>query len=188
MSSAAVGVVTLTVVDALAEPPAPVHVRLNVVAAEIAFVCWLPFVALVPDQPPVAEHVVAFVLVHVSVDGLPLVTGVGFAVSVTVGGVTAATDTVTDRLTVPPLPAHVRTNVLPERSALVFCDPVSGVLPLHAPEAVHVVALMAFQERLADPPLATLVGVAVNDSVGAGATVTVTDRVMLPPAPVQANV
>ena len=86
----------MTVVDALADPPAPVHVRLKVVAAVIAVVCWLPLVDLVPDQPPVAAHVVAFALVQVSVEGLPLVTGVGLAVSVTEGGVAAVTETATD--------------------------------------------------------------------------------------------
>lgn len=68
-----------------------------------------PFVDLVPLQPPDAVQAVAFVAVHASVVELPLKTVVGFALSVTVGGVgPAATVTVTVCAAVPPAPLHVR--------------------------------------------------------------------------------
>ena len=67
-------------------------------------------------------------------------------------------------------------------------EPLSGVAPLQASEAVHVVALVDAQERVADAPPETVVGFAVNDSVGGGATVTLTELLALPPAPVQVKV
>jgi hypothetical protein len=47
-------------------------------------VLCVPLVAFAPLQPPEAVHEVAFVELHVSVEAPPLVTVVGFAVSVTV--------------------------------------------------------------------------------------------------------
>jgi len=185
MDTDALDAATLTVAEAFADPPTPVHVRVKVVAAVIGPVDWLPLVAFVPVQPPVAEHVVAFVLVQLRVEATPLATLVGFAVSVIEGAGLGVTVTVTDRAIVPPLPEQLRVKMLVDESALVFCEPLSVVVPLQAPEAAHVVALVDAQERVVDAPLETVVGFAVNDSVGGGATVTVTDRLVLPPAPVQ---
>ncbi|HKQ25236.1 MAG TPA: hypothetical protein VJT81_12410 [Burkholderiales bacterium] len=78
-------VVTVTVADALAVPPGPLHASVNVLVLVNAPLDWLPEVALLPDQAPEAEQEVAFVDDHVSVDDPPLATDVGFACSDTVG-------------------------------------------------------------------------------------------------------
>ena len=61
-------------------------------------------------------------------------------------------------------------------------------MPDHAPEAVHDVALVEVQVSVELPPLETLVGLALIDTVGAGVTVTVADCVAEPPPPTQVSV
>ena len=63
-------------------------------------------------------------------------------------------------------------------------------MPLHPPDAVQLVALAEVQVSVDALPLATLVGLALNDTVGAGGaeTVTVADCDAEPPAPVQVRV
>ena len=71
------------------------QVSVNWVAAVRFEVLCVPLVASLPLQPPEAAQEVAFVDDHVRVDAAPLLTVVGFPVSVTVGtGV--VTVTVTD--------------------------------------------------------------------------------------------
>ncbi len=66
-----------------------------------------PLVALLPVQAPEAVLLVAFVLLHVSIELLPLETAVGFAVRLTVGaGLAADTVTVVDRELLPPVPVQ----------------------------------------------------------------------------------
>lgn len=77
--------VTVTVADWPAEPPAPVQVSVNVVAAVRFPVLCEPETALVPDHPPEALHEVAFVEFQVSVEALPETTEVGLAAMLTVG-------------------------------------------------------------------------------------------------------
>ena len=62
-------------------------------------------------------------------------------------------------------------------------------MPAHPPDAVQAFALADDQFSVAEPPLATVVGVAVNVTEGAAGcvTVTFTDCVVSPPAPVQVN-
>jgi hypothetical protein len=62
--------------------------------------------------------------------------------------------------------------------------------PVHAPDAVQLVEFVEDHESFDVPPEATDVGDAENVSVGAVAlvTVTVTERVIEPPDPVQASV
>ena len=63
---------------------------------------WEPLAALLPVQLPLAVQVGDVPVVdHVNVDEPPLVMLVGDAVSVTVGGVTLLTVTVTDLLSLP---------------------------------------------------------------------------------------
>ena len=76
---------TVTVVDLLTLPPAPVQVRVKLPLAVSAPVDWLPDVALVPDQPFEAVQVVALVEDQVRVEDAPLATEVGFAASYRVG-------------------------------------------------------------------------------------------------------
>jgi hypothetical protein len=74
--------VTPTTADALADPPAPVHVRLNVFAAVTGPEDWVPLVGFEPLHPPDALQVVALVLVQLRLDDEPLATEDGVAVSV----------------------------------------------------------------------------------------------------------
>ena len=75
------------------------------VDAASAPVLWLPLVALVPVQPPVAVQDVALVELHVSMEAPPLATAVGFAISVTVAVGTTVTVAVA-MLLVPPAPVQ----------------------------------------------------------------------------------
>jgi hypothetical protein len=68
----------------------------------------------------------------------------------------------------------------------VLCVPLTGSVPVQAPEAVHAVALVEDQVKVELPPLATLLGLALSETLGAVAlTVMVADWVALPPAPLQ---
>jgi hypothetical protein len=61
-------------------------------------------------------------------------------------------------------------------SVPVDCEPVTGMLPDQAPEAEQEVALVADQVNVELPPLVTVLGLAVNVTVGAGeVTETVAD-------------
>ena len=81
----AAAAVAVTVTDCASLPPAPVQLREYIVVAETAR-DTLPLVDLLPvNAPPLAVHVVALVLVQVSVVAAPAVTVVGDAVKVTVG-------------------------------------------------------------------------------------------------------
>jgi hypothetical protein len=74
----------------------------------------------------------------------------------------------------------------------VELEPLVDLLPDQAPEAVHAVALVEDQVRVELVPLETLLGLALNVTVGVGcaaAIETVTDfAVEAPPAPVQVKV
>ena len=60
--------------------------------------------------------------------------------------------------------------------APVDCEPFTALVPDQAPEAVQAVAFVDDHVRLALLPLATVLGLAVRATVGAGAvTETVTD-------------
>jgi hypothetical protein len=74
-------------------------------------------------------------------------------------------------------------------SAPVDCEPLTGLPPDHAPEAMHEVALVADQAKVELLPLITELGLALRLIVGAGDfTDTVADCAALPPAPVQVKV
>ena len=81
----AVAEVTVTVADWLVEPPAPMHVSVNVVFTVRFPVLCEPETALVPDHPPEAVHEVALVELQVSVEAVPETTGLGLVEMVTVG-------------------------------------------------------------------------------------------------------
>ena len=73
----------------------------------------------------------------------------------------------------------------------VLCEPDVANDPLQLPDPVHDVAFVEVHVSVLVPPLATEVGDADNETVGAGvAAVTVTDavRCVVPPAPVQLSV
>jgi hypothetical protein len=80
--------VTVTVVEAVALPSAPVHLSVYVAVAEGVSVVE-PLVASVPDHAPDPVQDVVFVELHVSVVELPTVMAEGDAVIVAVGGCAA---------------------------------------------------------------------------------------------------
>lgn len=102
------GAWTVTEVDALDVPPAPVHERVKVVLLERAGVNSEPPSAFDPLQPPEAVHEVALAVDHRSVVPLPATTVVASLVRLTVGaGDGACTATETVAVAVPPEPVHV---------------------------------------------------------------------------------
>ena len=70
----------------------------------------------------------------------------------------------------------------------MLCVPLVARLPLQAPLAVQLVALVEDHVSVEEPPLATLAGAAVSVTVGSGTTVTVVDALALPPGPEQVSV
>ena len=60
-------------------------------------------------------------------------------------------------------------------SAPVFALPPVGSLPDQPPEAVQLLALVEDQFSVDDPPVLTVVGLALRLTVGDAATLTVTD-------------
>jgi hypothetical protein len=115
-------------------------------------------------------------------------------VSITVGegggGGPGPTLTVTDWLALPPAPLQVKLNVPVDVSGPVLCVPVVAFAPDHAPEAVQVLAFVDDQLKVASSPALTEAGFALRETVGAGggsppSTSTVTERLVVPPGPVQ---
>lgn len=150
-----------------------------------------PVVGFAPLHAPDALQVLALVAVQLSVAAPPLCTVPGLAANASVGAGTGGvvTFTVTVCVTVPPAPVHESENALLAINGPVDWDPDGGFCPDHAPDAVHEVALADDQVNVAAPPLATLVGSALSDTVGAGggggalSTTTVTDCEAVPPTP-----
>ena len=69
------------------------------------------------------------------------------------------------------------------------CEPLTGMLPNHEPDAEHDVAFAADQVSVELLPLITELGLALRLTVGADDfTDTVADCMALPPAPVQVSV
>ena len=69
------------------------------------------------------------------------------------------------------------------------CDPLTGLAPDQAPEAVQAVAFVADQFRVALPPLVIALGPTLKVTVGVGDLMeTVADCAAVPPVPVQVKV
>jgi hypothetical protein len=160
-------VVTMTVAEAVALPPVPVHCRLKVALLVSTLLCWLPDVALLPVQAPEAVQEVAFVEDHVIVDRAPLATVVGFAEIVTVGAAGGGggveppvTVTVAERAVLPPDPVQVRVYIDVAVKGPTVWLPVVALFPDHAPVPAHEVALLDVQLRTDVPPDAMEVGLA----------------------------
>jgi hypothetical protein len=75
-------------------------------------------------------------------------------------------------------------------SAPVDCEPVMALVPCHAPEAVHEVALLDDHVSVDAPPRLMVLGLALKltVTVGFALTVTVAVCVAVPPAPVHVRV
>jgi hypothetical protein len=99
---------TVTVVDWVVAPPAPVHVSSNSVVFESFPVDQSPVVLTGPCQPPLAVQAVASVAIQWSVATPWSETVVGVAVSVIEGApAPACTVTAADPAADPPCPVHV---------------------------------------------------------------------------------
>lgn len=169
ISVGAAGVVmTATVTDCEIEPLPPEQLRVNVLSLVSAPVDCDPLVVFVPDHAPEAVQLVTFVVSQLRVEALPLVTLVGFAVSVNVGSDGGETDAVTVCDVVPPAPVQLSEKKLVTFKGADVSVPEVGFAPFHAPEAVQLVASLLDQSSLTVLPATTVVGVALNRSVGAG--------------------
>lgn len=148
-----------------------------------------PLGARLPDQAPEAVQEVALLLDQVSSAAVPELTVLGLALSVTTGGKGGAV-TVTDCVAEPPSPVQVRSYSVVFDNAPVDHVPLVATAPLQPPEAVHAVASVDLQVKVALAPLLTVVGSADSDTVGAGSvTTTLADcEAAAPPAPVQVSV
>jgi hypothetical protein len=167
-----------------------VHASTNIVVALSAPVDWLPEGPFEPVHPPEAVHELALADDQVSVELAPAFTVVGFADNITVGGGGAPiTVTVTLRCALPPSPVHCRVKVVLFVRLLIAWLPEVCRFPVQPPDAVQAVAFVDDQVSWVLPPLATLVGLAFNVTVGADGcwaeTVTVTESMAVPPSPVQ---
>jgi hypothetical protein len=90
---------------------------------------------------------------------------------------------------VPPVPVQAKVNLVVAVSDGVLEDPLTGCVPLQPPEAVHDVAFAEDHVSFEVAPLATVVGLAPNETVGSGAvTDTVADCAALAPAPLHVSV
>jgi hypothetical protein len=160
--------VTVAVAAALV-PPGPVQVSEYDVVAVRAPVLWLLLAGSAPLQPPEAAQAVALVELQVKVDVPPGATTVGLAVKVAVGAAGAVTVTVAVAAAlVPPGPVQVSEyDVVAERAPVLWLL-LAGNAPFQPPEAAQAVALVEVQLSVDVPPLAILVGFAVNAAVGAG--------------------
>ena len=78
------------------------------------------------------------------------------------------TVTVTFSLAEPPVPVQVRVYVVDAWRAAVDDEPLVPRVPDQPPDAVQEVALVEDQVSVDLPPLATLVGLALNVMLGAG--------------------
>jgi hypothetical protein len=142
---------TATVTGRLVVPPAPVQLKVKVLSWVSGPTLWLPVSALEPDQAPEALHEVALLEDHVSIEDPFMATLVGLAVRVTVGSGAGSTVTVTDWPALPPAPVHVRMNVLLAVNDPRVSLPEVALVPDHAPEAVHEVALLEDQVSVEEP-------------------------------------
>jgi hypothetical protein len=103
-------------------------------------------------------------------------------------GAASATDTVADCIAVPFEPVQVSIKVEVSRIGPVDCEPFVLRFPAHAPEAAHLLAFSLVQVSVAEPPEATVLGLASSVTTGADVlTVTVTDCVAEPPGPRQVS-
>jgi hypothetical protein len=103
-----VGDLMETVVDWTAVPPVPVQVKVYVALAVSDPVDCEPLAGLAPDQAPEAEHEVALVAFHVSVELDPDATVLGAALMLTEGAADLM-ETVADCVALPPAPLQVNT-------------------------------------------------------------------------------
>lgn len=141
----------------------------------------VPDVAFVPLHPPDAEHEVALVADHDNVMEPPLVTDVLSVLSDTVGGGVDEIVTVTVLVTEPPAPVQAIAKLREVESGPVDSFPETALEPDQPLEAVQAVAPVDDQVSTDDPPLGTLAGFALNETVGTSLPPTVALSPLAPP-------
>ena len=102
------GLLTDTVADCVALPPAPLQAKVKVELLVSAPEDCVPLTALAPAQAPEAVQEVALVADHVRLELAPLATVLGLALIFTVAVGFAVTVTVADCTALPPGPAQVK--------------------------------------------------------------------------------
>jgi uncharacterized protein (UPF0212 family) len=139
--------------------------------------------ACVPLHAPLAVHDVALVDDHVSVALDPTMIGLGETEIVTVGAAGAFTVSVAEALPLPPFPVQVSVYVsVPAAVGVSDCVPLVVCVPLHAPLAVHDVALVDDQVRVALVPRAMEVEFRAKVTVGLGLPPPPPQPAMMPPS------
>jgi len=147
--------VTVTLFEIV--PPLPVQASVKVVVVASAPVDSVPLVDFVSLQPPLAMQLVAFVDDQLSIEGSPVVTESGLAVSVKVGA-GYETVTVAVRETVPPSPVQVSVKEVVVARGPVVSVPLAGRGPLQPPLAVQEVAYFVDQLSFETAPGGTDAG------------------------------
>lgn len=108
-----------------------------------------PVVDLPPVQPPAAVHAVLFVATQNSVADAPAVTADRSPEKSTVGGAALPPmSTVTRCVAEPPAPSQVSTYVPALLIGPALAEPVTGRVPVHAPDAWQDVAFDALQDSV----------------------------------------
>jgi hypothetical protein len=103
------------------------------------------------------------------------------------------TVTVTDSPSLPPVPVHCSVNVVVLLNAALVSLPETALVPVQPSEAVQAVAFVDDHVSVVVPLTLTVAGLALNVTTGAGGggallMLTVTERLVVPPAPVQPSV
>ena len=120
-----------------------------------------------PLHAPLAVHDVALVDDQVRVALEPSVMLDGTTEIVTVGAAGVFTVSVAEALSLPPLPVHVSVYAsVPAAAGVSDCVPLVASAPLHAPLAVHDVAFVDDQVRVALEP--RVMAVELKDKVTVG--------------------
>lgn len=158
MLTVGAGVPTVTVVDCVALPPAPVQLIVKFVVAESGAVVCEPLGGKLPLQPPPALQPVASRDDQLSTVLAPASTVSACADRLTDGA--GAVTTTSACCTEDPLgPEQVSTNVVLAARDEIAAEPLTGFVPLQPPLAMQLSALTALHIRLVPLPSATLFGV-----------------------------
>lgn len=129
----------------------------------------VPLVACAPLHAPLAVHDAALVDDHVSVLLEPRIMVAGETETVTVGAAGALTVRVAEAPPLPPLPVQVKVYVaVPALEGVSVAVPLAASVPLQAPLAVHEVAFVDDQVRVALDPRVIVVGLTDKVTVGCG--------------------
>ncbi len=134
---------TWTVVDELTDPPEPEQVNVKVVSVDSGPTLSLPAVCFDPDQPLLAWQLDALVDDQFRTVESPASMTASAALRTTIGkgGGGPLTVTVTDAVSLPPLPEQASVNVCEVASAPVDSEPTVAFGPVQAPLALHPLAL-----------------------------------------------